>query len=114
MARRRLRPLMGAGRRRLGVHLRSHAVDSWAVVFVRGRSFPFVLVRFRSRACVSVGGRPPSLVGARLHPCVVGFVGGRSHSVWWCGWILAAVRDVVAGGVVGMVHRGASLSFVVE
>ena len=105
---------MGAGRPCLGIHLCSHAVDSWAVVFVCGRSLPLVLVRFRSRACISVGGRAPSLVGGRLRPCAVGFVGGRSHSVWWCGWILAVVRDVVAGGVVGMVHRGVSLSFVVE
>ena len=90
MARRRLRPLMGAGRRCLGVHLRPHAVDSWAVVFVRGRSFPFVLVCFHSGACVSIGGRPPSLVGGPLCSCAVGFVGGRSCSCgggevesWW-------------------------------
>ena len=105
---------MGAGRRCLSVHLRSHVVDSWAVVFVRGCLFLFVLVHFRSWACVSVGGREPSLVGGRLHPCTVGFVGGRSCSVWWCGWILVAVRDVVVGGVVVTVRRGASLSFVVE
>ena len=61
---------MGAGRHRLGVHLRSHAVDSWAVVFVRGRSFPFVLVRFHSWAGVSIGGRPPSLVGVRVRVVV--------------------------------------------
>ena len=35
---------MGAGRRCLGVHLRSHAVDSWAVVFVRGRLSSFISV----------------------------------------------------------------------
>ena len=96
---------MGAGRRCLAVHLRSHAVDPWVFISVRPRSFPFVLVRFRSRACVSVGGRPPSLVGGRLRSCAVGFVGGRSCSVWWCSWVLVAVRDVVAGGLVVMVRR---------
>ena len=89
MARRRLRPLVDAGRRCLGVHLRSHAVDSWAVVFLRGRLFSVVLVRFHSPACVSIGGRPPSLVGGPLCSCAVGFVGGRSCSCggavesWW-------------------------------
>ena len=81
---------------------------------VRGCSFPFVLAHFRSQACVSVGGRAPSLLGGRLRPGAVGFVGGRSCSVWWCGWILVVVRDVVVGGVVVTVRRGASLSFVVE
>ena len=71
MARRRLRPLMGAGRRCLGVHLRSHAVDSWAVVFVRGGSFPFTGMH-------SIGGRPPSLVGVRVRVVVMLNPGGRS------------------------------------
>ena len=45
------------------------AVVVWPFIFVRmrltrGGSFPFVLVRFRSRACVSVGGRSsPSVRG---------------------------------------------------
>ena len=95
------------------------AVVVWVFIFVRmqlthGHSFPFVLVRFRSWACVSIGGHLPSFVRGHLRLCAVGFVGRRSHSVWWCSWILVVVRDVVAGGVVGMVHRGASLSFVVE
>ena len=38
-----------------------------------------------------------------LHSCVVGFIGGSLCSVWWCSWILVAICDVVASGVVVMV-----------
>ena len=47
------------------------------------------------------------LLGGCLHLCVLGFVGGHSCSMWWCGQILVAVRDVVAGGY------GASWCFIV-
>ena len=60
---------MGAGRRCLSVHLRSHVVDSWAVVFVRGvfvsvrpRLFPFTGMRFRWWASAFVGGRSSPFV----------------------------------------------------
>ena len=72
-----------------------------------GRSSLFMGVRLRSSSFISVHGRACPLVGCT-------FIGGRSCSVWWCGWILVAVRDVVVGGVVVTVRRGASLSFVVE
>ena len=75
---------MGAGHRCLAVHLRLHAVDSWAFVSLRPRSFPFTGVRFRWWAVVSVRARLSSLVGVRVH------------------------------GVVVMVRRGASLSFVAK
>ena len=59
-----MHPLMGAGRRCLAVHLRSHAVDPWVFVSVRPRSFPFTGVRFRWWASAFVGGRSsPSVRG---------------------------------------------------
>ena len=58
----RLRPLMGAGRRCLVVHLRSHAVDSWAFLSLRPGSFPFTGVRFRWWASAFVGGRSSPFV----------------------------------------------------
>ena len=62
----RLRPLMGAGRRCLVVHLRLHAVNSWAFVSVHGRAFPLVGVRLRWWALVSIRARLASLVGIRV------------------------------------------------
>ena len=65
--------------------LGSHILATWGVVWpggkplVAGRVLPFVGVRLRWWAVVSVRARLPSLV---------------------------AVRDVVAGGVVVRVHRG--------
>ena len=55
---------MGAGRRCLAVHLRSHAVDPWVFVSVRPHSFPFTGVRFRWWASAFVGGHSsPSVRG---------------------------------------------------
>ena len=71
----RLRPLMGAGRRCLVVHLRSHAVDSWAFVSFRPGSFPFTGVRFCWWAVV-VRAQLASLVVIRVQS------GGAVGSSW--------------------------------
>ena len=78
---------------------------SWGVRFrsssfvsVHGHAFPLVGVRLRWWAVISVRARLASLVGVRVQ------CGGAVGSSWW----------FVAGSVVSMVRRGASLLFVVE
>ena len=85
MAHRRLRPLMGAGHRCLGIQLRSHVVDSWAGVFVHGRLFLFMGMHFHCWASAFVGGRSCSCGGGEVEswwPFVM---------EWLVAWLLQCV-----------------------
>ena len=83
-ARRRLHPLMGAGRHCLGVHLCSHVVDSWAFVSIHPRSFSFTGVRFCWWASAFVGRRSSPFVRGWLH--------------WWAFTFSVVVRLDPHGG----------------